>query len=218
MLSSQQIVELIKEGKEKSKTRKFTESVEVIITLKDLDPRKTDLNINEIVYMPNPTGGEAKICFIGSGDLALRAKNANADAVIEPSQLENYSGNKKDAKKLANSFDFFLADTSLMPRIGKVLGQYLGPRGKIPTPVPPQAPIEAMIQRLRNAVRVRSRGSLGISARVGTKELDDKKLAENVEAFIQAVVKKLPNGERNIKNIIIKTTMGKPVRRHVEAQ
>jgi large subunit ribosomal protein L1 len=217
LLSSQQIVELVKEGK-KSKPRKFTESIEAIITLKDIDLKKTDLNINEIVYMPHPTGKVSKICFIGSGDLALRAKNAKVDAVIDPSQLENYSGNKKDAKKLARSYDFFLADTSLMPRIGKILGQFLGPKGKIPIPVPPQAPVEAMIQRLRNAVRVRSRGSLGISVRVGTKELDDKQLAENIQAFIQTVVKKLPNGERNIKSIIVKTTMGKPVKRLVEQE
>ncbi len=218
MLSSQQIAELVKEGKEKSKPRKFTESVEAIITLKDVDPKKTDLNINEIVYMPNPTGKVAKICFIGSGDLALRAKNAKVDLIIDPSQLENYAGNKKEAKKLARSFDFFVADTALMPRIGKILGQYLGPKGKIPIPVPPQASVEAIIQRLRNAVRVRSRGSLGISVRVGTKDLEDKKLAENIEAFIQTVVKKLPAGERNIKSIIIKTTMGKPAKRLVETQ
>lgn len=215
MLSTQQVTELVKRGKEQSKERKFTEAVEVVITLKDVDPKKTDLNINEIVYLPHPVGKEARVCFIGAGDLAVRAKNAKA-AVIDPSQLENYAGNKKEAKKLVRAYDFFIADTSLMPRVGKILGQYLGPKGKIPTPVPPNAPIEAIIQRLRTAVRVRSRGSLGIAAKVGDKTLPDSHLAENVLAVVQTVSKKLPNGDRNIKSLIIKTTMGKPVKQAVE--
>jgi large subunit ribosomal protein L1 len=215
MLSTQQVAELVKKGKEQSKERKFTEAVEVVITLKDVDPKKTDLNINEIVYLPHPVGKEARVCFIGSGDLAVRAKNAKA-AVIDPAQLENYAGNKKEAKRLVRSYDFFIADTSLMPRVGKILGQYLGPKGKIPTPVPPNAPVEAIIQRLRTAVRVRNRGSLGIAAKVGDKTLPDHHLAENILAVVQTVSKKLPNGDRNIKSLIIKTTMGRPVKQAVE--
>lgn len=217
MISSEQLLELVKQGKETAKKRNFTESVEIIITFKDVDPKKNEVNINEIVYLPNPTGKVPKICFIGSSDLALRAKNAKVDLVIDPTQLENYSGNKKEAKRLAREYDFFIAETSLMPRIGKILGQYLGPRGKIPIPVPPQAPIEPMIQRLRNAVRIRSRNSLAVSVRVGNKELEDKKIIENIEAVIQAITKKLPNGERNIKSVIVKTSMGNPVKKVLQS-
>ena len=212
MLSNQQLAELVKKGKEQAKETKFPQSVEVVFTLKDVDPKKNDLNINETVYLPHPTSKQARVCFIGSGDLAVRAKNAKADAVIEPSQLENYAGSKKDAKKLARSYDFFLADTALMQRIGKVLGQSLGPKGKIPTPVPPNAPVEAMIQRMRTAIRVRSRGSLGVAAKVGDANLTEANLAENILAVVQAVVKKLPNGDRNIKTVMVKTTMGKPAK------
>lgn len=215
MLSSQELAQLVKSGKEQSKERKFPESVEVVLTLKDIDPKKTDLNINETVYLPHPTQKKAKVCFIGSGDLAVRAKNAKAAAVIDPSQLENYAGSKKEAKKLARTYDFFLADMSLMPRIGKVLGQSLGPKGKIPTPVPPNAPIEAMIQRMTTAVRVRSRGSLGVAAKVGDKFLSEADLSENILAVVQAIKKKLPGGDRNIRSIIVKTTMGKPVKKAI---
>ncbi|MDA4128762.1 MAG: 50S ribosomal protein L1 [Thaumarchaeota archaeon] len=215
MLTTTQLAELIRKGKENAPERKFAESVEVILTLKEVDVKKTDLNINETVYLPHPTSKQAKIAFIGGGDLALRAKNAKVDVVIDPSQLESYAGTKKDAKKLARSYDFFLADTALMPRIGKVLGQSLGPKGKIPTPVPPNAPVEALINRTRTAIRVRSRGSLGVAARVGDRNLSDADLAENVLAVVQAVQKKLPAGERNIKSVIVKTTMGKPVKQAV---
>ena len=216
MLSNQQLAELAKKGKDQSKETKFPQSVEVIVTLKEVDPKKTDLNINEIVYLPHPTSKQARICFIGSGDLAMRAKNAKANLVIEPSQLENYGGSKRDAKKLARSYDFFLADTALMPRIGKVLGQALGPKGKIPTPVPPNSQVEAMINRMHTAIRVRSRGSLGVMAKVGDSKLTEPQLAENIVAVVNAVSKKLPNGDKNIKTVMVKTTMGKPAKQAVD--
>jgi large subunit ribosomal protein L1 len=215
LLSNVQLAELVKKGKD-SKERKFTESVEATLTFRDVDPKKTDLNINELVYLPHPGSHRASVCFVGSGDLLLRAKNAKVDGAIEPAKLESYAGNKKDAKGLAREYDFFLADTALMPRIGRILGQYLGPRGKIPTPVPPNAQIEAMINRMRGAVRVRSRGSLGVSARVGDRKLPDAEIADNIIAMIQAVQKKLPNGDKNIKTVAVKTTMGKPVKSKVE--
>jgi large subunit ribosomal protein L1 len=215
LLSNVQLAELVKKGKD-SKERKFTESVEAILTFRDVDPKKTDLNINELVYLPHPGSHRASVCFVGSGDLLLRAKNAKVDGAIEPAKLESYAGNKKEAKGLAREYDFFLADTALMPRIGRVLGQYLGPRGKIPTPVPPNAQIEAMITRMRGAVRVRSRGSLGVSARVGDRKLPDAEIADNIVAMIQAVQKKLPNGDKNIKTVAVKTSMGKPVKSKVE--
>jgi len=216
MLSNQQLADLVKKGKEQSKETKFTQSVETIVKLKDVDPKKTDLNINEIIYLPHPTKRQAKVCFIGTGDLAVRAKNAKADLVMDPSQLENYAGSKKDAKKLARSYDFFLADTALMPRIGKILGQALGPKGKIPTPVPPNAAVEGMIQRMRTAVRVRSRGSLGVATRVGDSTLSEAHIADNILVAVQAISKKLPNGDRNIKTIMVKTTMGKLAKQVVD--
>jgi len=216
MLSTQQLAELVKKGKDQSKERKFTQSIEVILTLKEVDPKKTDLNINEIVYLPHPTARNARICFIGSGDLAVRAKNAKADLVIDPSQLENYAGSKKDAKKLARSYDFFLADTALMPRIVKILGQALGPKGKIPTPVPPNASVEAMINRMRTAVRVRSRGSLGVMAKAGDSKLSEPDLAENIQAVVAAIAKKLSNGDKNVKTVMVKTAMGKPAKQAVD--
>ena len=216
MLSNQQLADLVKRGKGQSKETKFTQSVEVLISLKEVDPKKTDLNINEIVYLPHPTTKQARVCFIGSGDLAVRAKNSKANLVLDAAQLENYGGSKRDAKKLARSYDFFLADTALMPRVGKVLGQALGPKGKIPSPVPPNSPIEDMIKRMRTAIRVRSRGSLGVMAKVGDSQLSEADLAENILAVVNAVSKKLPNGDRNIKTVMVKTTMGKPAKQAVD--
>src|SRR2546426_7209736 len=127
MLSTQQLTDLIKKGKGEAKERKFNEAVEVILTLREVDAKKADLNVNETVYLPHPTSRVARICFIGAGDMALRAKNAKVDAIIDPSRLESLAGDKKESKKGARSYYFFLADTALMPRIDKILGQTLSP-------------------------------------------------------------------------------------------
>ncbi len=81
---------------------------------------------------------------------------------------------------------------------------------------PPRSSIEAMASRMRTAIRVRSRGSLGVMAKVGDSKLTEQQLAENILSAITAIVKKLPNGDRNIKTVMVKTTMGKPAKQAVD--
>ena len=79
----------------------------------------------------------------------------------------------------------------------------------MPTPIPPAAPIEAMLTRYRTAVRVKARGSLSVAGKIGDESLDDSKVAENALAVINQVEKKLPNGEKNIHSLLVKKSMGK---------
>jgi large subunit ribosomal protein L1 len=99
-----------------------------------------------------------------------------------------------------------------MPIVGKTLGQLLGPRGKMPTPVPFDADIVAFLARFRTSIKVRTRASLSVSAKIGDITMDDADLAINAHTVLAAVERKLPNGEKNVKRIMIKTTMGKPVK------
>ena len=105
-----------------------------------------------------------------------------------------------------------------MPVVGKTLGQLLGPRGKMPTPVPFNAPIESFLSRFRSSIKVRTRASLSVSCKIGDESMEDSDLAVNALAVINAVEKKLPNGEKNMKKIMIKTTMGKPVKQTQEVK
>lgn len=189
--------------------RNFQQSFELVLKLKDIDVKKTDLNINEVVFLPNKAADQAKVCVFAGGDTALRAQKAGADRVIESGELDRFASEKRTAKKLAREYQFFMAETSLMPKIGKVLGQFLGPKGRMPTPIPPAAPVEQMLTRYRAAVRIRARGSLSVAGKIGDESLDDSKLAENALSVINQVEKKLPNGEKNIRSIVVKKTMGK---------
>ena len=152
------------------------------------------------------------MCVIATGDMSQKAKAANADSVIGNEELEKFEANKRESRKFINKYDFFLADTKIMPTVGKALGQLLGPRGKMPTPVPFNAPIDAFLARFRTSIKVRTRASLSISCKIGDESMEDADLATNAFTVLNTIEKKLPNGEKNIKKVMIKTTMGKPVK------
>ena len=132
--------------------------------------------------------------------------------MINTEELNQLGSDKRESRKFINKYDFFLADTQLMPVVGKVLGQLLGPRGKMPTPVPFNAPIESLLQRFRSSIRIRVRNSLSMACKIGDEKMEDNDLVANANAVISAVEKKLPNGDKNIKKILVKTTMGKAVK------
>ena len=210
MITETQLTEVIKKVKSETKQRKFTQAVELIINFKDIDVKK-GFALNEIVQLPK-TSSPATVCVMATGDMSQKAKQANADAVIGTAEVEKFATNKRESRKFINKYDFFLADTKVMPLVGKTLGQFLGPRGKMPTPVPFDAPIESFLQRFRSSIKVRTRASLSISCKIGDESMEDADLAINAHTVISAIEKKLPNGEKNIKKIMIKTTMGKPVK------
>lgn len=202
---------VIREAREHAGKRNFKQSVELIMALKDIDVKK-GLSLNEVINLPNGPNKKAKVCVIASGDLALRARRAGADKVIEQDELNALAANKREAKRLSKDYDFFLADTQLMPIVGKILGAFLGPKGKMAMPLPFNAPVDSIISRLKSSTRARTRGQLMIACRIGDEDMNDEQLAENANAVINAIEKKLPNGEANIARVYVKFTMGKPVR------
>ena len=216
MITEVQLTEMVKKIKAESKKRKFTQAIELIINFKDIDVKK-GFAINEVVQLPK-TNSPALVCVIATGEMGLKAKEANADAVIGTSELEKFGTDKRESRKFINKYDFFLADTKVMPLVGKTLGQLLGPRGKMPTPLPFDAPIESFLQRFRASIKVRTRASLSISCKIGDESMEDEDLAINAHAVLSAIEKKLPNGEKNIKKIMLKTSMGKPLKQVQEVK
>jgi large subunit ribosomal protein L1 len=211
MVNETQLVEVIKQAKESDKTRKFQQSIELILVFKDIDVKK-GFAINETIQLPKKMSKSASVCIIAAGDLGIQAKNAKADRVMNEAELIQLGKNKRESRKVINKYDFFLADTKLMPTVGKVLGQLLGPRGKMPTPIPFNAPVEALLERFRTSVGVKVKGSLSLSCKIGEESMEDADLAANANTIAAAIEKKLPNGDKNIRRIMIKTTMGKAIR------
>ena len=211
MVMEVQLKELIKQAREDAGQRKFSQSVDLTLVLKDIDVKR-GFNVNEVVALPHKPSREATICVVGSGDLGTRARKAQIDKIIEQDQLDRLGTNKREARKVVREYDFFLSDTSLMAAVGRSLGQFLGPKGKMPTPLPYGAPIESIAARMRSSVRARAKNQLNISTKIGDEKMDDSQLASNANAVIAAIEKKLPQGEKNISNALIKFSMGKAAR------
>jgi large subunit ribosomal protein L1 len=216
MITETQFAEIVKEAKSGSKERKFTQAIELIVNFKDIDVKK-GFALNEVIQLPK-TSSPATVCVMATGDMGTKAKAANADSVIGTEELDKFAANKRESRKFINKYDFFLADTQVMPVVGKTLGQLLGPRGKMPTPVPFNADIVAFLARFRTSIKVRTRASLSVSCKIGDVTMEDSDLAINAHTVLAAIEKKLPNGEKNIKKIMIKTTMGKPVKQVQEVK
>lgn len=216
MITEAKLEEMINQAKTSTKQRKFKQSVEMIIVFKDIDVKK-GFALNEVVQLPK-TSSPATVCIMATGDMGQKAKEAKADAVVGSEELDKFAANKRASRKFINKYDFFLADTQIMPVVGKVLGQLLGPRGKMPTPVPFNASVESFLQRFRSSIKVRSRASLAMSCKIGDESMENADLAINAHAVLSAVEKKLPSGEKNLKRVIIKTTMGKPVKQIEEVR
>jgi len=212
-LDQKAIINAIKEAKEKSTKRKFTQSVELILNLKDIDMKSSEGRIQERIELPHSISEKPNtICVIATGELALKAKKAKADLVIGKDELGGLAGKKKDMRKIANEYNFFIAEAPLMPLVGKIMGPVLGPRGKMPVPVPPTADISGLIKKYRKMVFVRMRNQPVIRCRVGTESMKEEELAENVQTVVRVIEGKLKRGIKNIKTVYLKTSMGTPVK------
>lgn len=211
MFNNDQLKELVKKAREATPKRNFAQSAEITLVLKDIDVKK-GFSVNEIVVLPNPTKKGASLCMLSTGDMGSRAKKAGVDSVMEPDTLDRIGTNRREARKIVRSYDFFLADATLMSSVGRSIGQFLGPKGKMPTPVPYGAPIENIAKRLRSSTRIRSKNQLNMSTKIGDESMTDEQLVANASAVIASVETKLPQGDKNLRNAIIKFTMGKALK------
>ncbi|WP_291765987.1 50S ribosomal protein L1 [Caldivirga sp. UBA161] len=201
--------------KQRAKGRRFNQTVDLIIKLRDVDVKKPENRINVTVPLPNPLSKQAKVCVIASGATITAARDAGADLVITRDDLSKY-GDKKSVRRLAQQYDFFLASPDLMVQIGRVMGPILGPRGKMPDVIPPNADVKALIDRYRRSVRVRLRDQPQIMVKVGTEDMDPSKVAENALTVLEEVARKY--GWDKIKEVELKLTMSPPIKVNISTQ
>ncbi len=201
-------LEVIAEALEKAPERKFRETLELSVNLKDLDLSVPKNRIEEEIPLPHGRGRAARVAVIGSPELLQKVRTV-ADVVIPGQELDEFA---KGARKAVDTIDFFLAEAPLMPTIGKRLGVVLGPRGKMPRPVPPGSDPTNLIRSLQRSVRVRSKGNRTFHAPVGSRGMKPEEIAQNVDALLARITGKLERGRSNIESVYLKTTMGPAVR------
>ncbi len=185
--------------------------MEISVNLRDVDLSIAKNRIDLEVILPKGRGKTLKICLIGSTELAFKAKDV-ADLIIRPEQIEEYSGSKKKVRQLAKEYDYFIAEAPLMPVIGKRMGQILGPHGKMPKPIPPQADPKPIIMAMRATVRVKSGERKTFHAPVGTRDMKPEDIADNIDALFRRIIGKLERGRVSIRSAYVKTTMGPAIK------
>jgi large subunit ribosomal protein L1 len=187
--------------------RKFTQNIDVVFNLKNIDLNEPKNRIDEEILLPHGRGNEAKVALFASGELAEKSKK-QVDLLIKPEKIGDLSKDKKKFKKIADEHDFFIAEAPLMPTIGKTLGTVLGPRGKMPKPVPPNADLSGMVKNLRNSIKVRSKSSKTFHMVAGCADMSKDHITNNIETIIKRIEAALEKGRMNIGSVYIKTTMG----------
>jgi large subunit ribosomal protein L1 len=204
-------VDVVNEALSKATERKFPETVEISVNLKDLDLTVPKNRLEDEIPLPKGRGKTVKVAVFGSPELCQKMRGV-ADLVVPANELEEFAKDKKNVKKVVGDVDFFLAEAPLMPTIGKRLGVVLGPRGKMPRPVPPGSDPTNLVNALKRSIRIRSKGNRTFHAPVGTRQMTPEDIAQNVDAVLTRIIGKLERGRTNIESVYVKTTMGPAVR------
>ncbi|ASI14050.1 50S ribosomal protein L1p [Candidatus Mancarchaeum acidiphilum] len=200
------IATLLEENKGK---RKFTQSVEAAVNFRNVDFTKNVNRLNIEIKLRNGTGKVNKVAvFADDPSIADKAKELGA-TIISKSELTSVAGDKSRMNELL-SYNL-LAQPNLMPDIAKALGQFLGPKNKMPRPLI-GLDVAEVIKGSGNSIFIRSKGKYlpTINCLIGNEKMSADQIAENVDSVVDALAKKV--GKQNIKSIYVKLTMSKPVR------
>ncbi len=208
-----EIIRAISELK-KSSQKKFAQSYDLIINLKALDIKSNPVDVS--ITLPFPKGKAIKVAAFVDQELAEQAQK-HCQLVLRETDFPKYAADKKLAKKLAEDYDYFIAQMNLMPKVAAAFGRTLGTKGKMPNPklgcvVPANANLEMLVKKLGLTARIQAKKGTNLQCIVGKQDQPDEQVAENILAICHAVEKALPGERQNIKNILLKLTMSKPVR------
>jgi large subunit ribosomal protein L1 len=213
------LVEAVERARQAGKSGNLKQSVELMVNLQDIDLKKPENRIYEVIELPHGRGGKpARVCVIAGPALATEAKKIpEVDRVIEREELEALVGNKRLAKKIASQYDFFLVEPAMMGLAAKALGAALGGRGKRPQPIPQGVNFAELIRGLKRSVVINVRKNPQAMCLIGTEDMDSRMLAENAAAVISRIAEKLERRFRNVQSIYVKRAMGGPIKVGLES-
>ena len=195
------VEEAVRWARANSEKRKFMQTFDLSVNLKNIDMKKPESKLSKDVALPHGSGTEARICVISDNV-------KNFEPVVGKADISAMDADKKSAKLFCRSYEFYLAEAQLMPLVGKVLGKYLAPKGRMPKLLPPNVDPNRMAVELKQSVRLKMKDSPVIHCAVGREDMSDEQVRDNINKVIEEVRKSLP-GKAQIRNGYIKLTMGK---------
>ena len=208
MISKDNIKKAVLEAIKLGSGRRFKQSVELIVVFRGYDPKSPDIKFRDVVYLPKGLGKTPKILVIADGELLTKAKELGID-VLSREEIQKLS--KREAKKIARKYDWFLVKSDLMTIVGRVLGPSLGPRGKFPIPIQPSANLDSIIKQYSMSTMLRNKEQPWVGCRVGTEDMDPDDVTENILTVLEFIESKIKKPIESVCRVYIKTTMGEPV-------
>lgn len=198
------------EGEPKGKQRKFVETVELQIGLKNYDPQK-DKRFSGTVRLKNIPRPRFKVCILGDQQHCDEAA-ANGIPFMDAEALKKLNKNKKLVKKLAKDYDAFLASESLIKQIPRLLGPGLNKAGKFPTLLSHNENMVAKVDEVKATIKFQMKKVLCLAVAVGHVSMGPDELAQNINLAVNFLVSLLKKNWQNVKSLHIKSTMGIPQR------
>jgi large subunit ribosomal protein L10Ae len=202
---------VFKFGKE-TKVRKFLETVELQVALKNYDPNR-DKRFSGAIRLPAIPRPKFTVCVIGDAKHVGEAKDLGVPFMSED-DLKKLNKNKKAVKKLANQYGAFVASASLIRKIPRLVGPGLNKAGKFPTVLGPNENIKEKVEAVKASVKfaLKSKKSLCLGVPIANLDMSPRDVANNITLAVNFVVTLLPKGWQQIKRLYIKSTMGPPHR------
>lgn len=200
-----EIKQALEELRKNSKERKFNQTVDLIVNLKGIDIRKD--NINAVISIPHKVK-DKKVCGF------LTSKNPNITTITKP-EFDKYK-DKAKLRALVKEFDFFIAHASLMPSVASAFGKALGPAGKMPSPQlgiimkEDAETIKDLMGKISKSIKIRAKEA-SIKVPVGKQNMKDEEIIANIKAVYKGIESALPTKRENVKKVLVKLTMSKPL-------
>ncbi len=212
---------IIKKEGFKDKSRKFDESIDLIINIKDINLNDPKNRIDKEIILSHDviTGNNPNICVIASDEILLEAKKLGLDTLDSTGLISLNNEEKKFKKKFAKKYDYFVVEDKMMRDVARYLARFLGPVGKMPKPFPTgygiissSEDLKVASERYRKVIRVQMKKQPIIFIKIGKKSMEQEKLYENMKTVIDFIADQMPHKFNNFKSMYLKSTMGKPVK------
>eukprot|EP01036_Dinobryon_divergens_P026841 gene26841-35533_t len=192
----------------KGKLRKYTETIELQVTLKNYDPSR-DKRFSGMFRLPVVPKPNSTICVLGNQKHCEKADQLGVDKMTID-DLKKFNKNKKLIKKFAKKYDNFLASASLIKQIPRILGPGLTKAGKFPAVLDENENLQDKIDATKATIKFQMKKVMCLSLAVANVTLTKADIALNVQLAVNFLVSLLKKNWQNIKVLYIKSTMGPP--------
>merc|ERR1712184_230909 len=199
------VAELLKNSLE-TKKRKFQETVDLQIGLKNYDPQK-DKRFSGTVKLKHVPRPKFTVCVLGDQQHCDEAKSKGLPC-MSADDRKKLNKNKKEVKKLAKKYDAFLASESLIKQIPRLLGPGLNKAGKFPSLLTHGDNFDEKIKDLQSTIKFQMKKVLCLSVGIGNLSMDEDQLVQNIHLAINFLVSLLKKHWQNVRSLNIKSTMG----------